>query len=134
MPATGAASLKPSAKAHLPSDLQLYFTRLTTSLIPPTNISPNLPAPPVDPNSDTHALPESERHRLAALASLRSDAAVSGILVYLVKWVAESMSKCLAGGLGTLGCLVDVVEALLGNETIFIEPYVSANLRLSSGV
>ncbi len=68
---------------------------------------------------------DSERHRLAAIASLRSDAAVAGILVYIVKWLAESIGKCLMGPTGTIERLLDGVEAILGNESIFLEPYVS---------
>jgi transcription initiation factor TFIID subunit 6 len=103
-------------------DLQLYFTRLTTALVPTTSAASQLPAPPTDQNS--HLLPESERHRIAALASLREDTAISGLLVYLVKWLNESIGKCLTGSLGTLGCLVDAVEAVLDNSGIFLEPYV----------
>lgn len=121
-PATGSAALKASAKSQLPSDLQLYFTRLTTALIPSITAAPHLPAPPTDQN--IQRLPDVERHRIAALASLREDTAISGLLVYLVKWLNESLSKCLTGALGTLGCLIDAVEAVLDNEGIFIEPYV----------
>lgn len=122
-PATGSAALKASAKSQLPSDLQLYFTRLTTSLIPSSNAAPHLPAPPTDQNSQL--LPDVERHRIAALASLREDTAIAGLLVYLVKWLNDSLSKCLTGALGTLGCLLDAVEAVLDNDGLFIEPYVS---------
>ena len=48
--------------------------------------------------------------------------------MYLVKWLNESIGKCLTGSLGTLGCLVDAVEAVLDNTGVFIEPYVSRNL------
>lgn len=34
-PAPASTTLKPSARAHLPQELQLYFTRLTTALVPP---------------------------------------------------------------------------------------------------
>jgi hypothetical protein len=49
--------------------------------------------------------------------------------VYLVKWLNESIGKCLTGSLGTLGCLVDAVEAVLDNTGVFIEPYVSVISR-----
>jgi transcription initiation factor TFIID subunit 6 len=120
VPTTGPASLRPSAKSHLPQELQLYFTRLTSALIPPSTALPILPGQPTDDGS----LPDAERHRLAALASVRSDQAMGGVLVYFVKWLAESISKCLMSATGVLGCLVDGVEALLANESIFLEPYV----------
>ncbi|RSH93625.1 hypothetical protein EHS25_006271 [Saitozyma podzolica] len=120
VPTTGPASLRPSAKSHLPQELQLYFTRLTSALIPPSTALPILPGQPTDDGS----LPDAERHRLAALASVRSDQAMGGVLVYFVKWLAESISKCLMSATGVLGCLVDGVEALLANESIFLEPYL----------
>ncbi|ORY35025.1 hypothetical protein BCR39DRAFT_516221 [Naematelia encephala] len=119
-PTTGAAALGRTAKSHLPQELQLYFSRLTSALVPSLSVLPQLPG---QPNSDG-SLPDAERHRLAALASLRSDAAIAGILVYLVKWFADSLQKCLMSACGTIGCLVDGVEALLENESIFVEPYL----------
>ena len=116
MPTTGNAALKAGAKAHLPQELQLYFGRLTAALVVP----PEAAKPP----SDDQPLSDAERQRLAALASLRGDQAVSGILVYLVKWVVESVQKCLTSPTGVLACLLDAMEALLDNDTLFIEPYV----------
>jgi hypothetical protein len=50
--------------------------------------------------------------------------------VYLVKWLNESIGKCLIGSLGTLGCLVAAVEAVLDNTGVFLEPYVSETLDI----
>ncbi|AAW43418.1 hypothetical protein CNBE0210 [Cryptococcus deneoformans B-3501A] len=108
-PAPASTTLKPSARAHLPQELQLYFTRLTTALVPPTATLPES---------------EPERHRLAALASLRNDVAVAGMLVYVVKWLCESIQKCLMAPTASIGHLVDAVGALLANEGLFIEPYM----------
>ncbi|CAD6567611.1 MAG: hypothetical protein TREMPRED_003748 [Tremellales sp. Tagirdzhanova-0007] len=105
-PVTGSAALRPSARSTLPQELQLYFSRLTTSLIPSSSAE------------------DLQRHRDAALASLRSDAAVAGILVYLVKWFAESIGTCLIGPTGIIGSLLDGIEAILDNEMIFLEPYL----------
>lgn len=123
-PTTGSAALRPTAKAHLTTELQLYFSRLTAALIPPIASLAQLPGNP-PATSPTHAFPDAERHRQAALASVRSDAAVAGVLAYLVRWVAESINKTLSGATGTLGCLIDVVEAILDNDVLFVEPYVS---------
>lgn len=120
---TGAAALRPSAKAHLTTELQLYFSRLTSALVPPVSAMPHLPGNP-PPGATSHSFPESERHRLAALASVRSDAAVAGVLAYLVRWVAESINKTLTGATGPIGCLIDVVEAILDNDVLFVEPYL----------
>ncbi|KIR34420.1 transcription initiation factor TFIID subunit 6 [Cryptococcus deuterogattii MMRL2647] len=108
-PAPASTTLKPSARAHLPQELQLYFTRLTTALVPPAATLPES---------------EPERHRLAALASLRNDVAVAGMLVYVVKWLCESIQKCLMAPTASIGHLVDAVGALLANEGLFIEPYM----------
>ncbi|WWD20037.1 hypothetical protein CI109_104510 [Kwoniella shandongensis] len=102
-------TLRPQARAQLPQELQLYFTRLTTALVPPTPSSPET---------------EPERHRLAALVSLRTDVAVAGILIYVIKWLSESIQKCLMAPTGTIGYLVDAVEAVLENEGLFVEPYM----------
>ncbi|KAK4685103.1 transcription initiation factor TFIID subunit 6, partial [Tremellales sp. Uapishka_1] len=123
VPPTGAASLRPQAKAHLPQELQLYFTRLTTALIPPISSLPYLPGNPSSA-AETYILPEAERQRLAALASLRGDSGIDALLKYIIKWVVEGIEKCLVGPTGTIGCLIDVIETLLDNETLFLEPYL----------
>lgn len=123
-PTTGSAALRQNAKTHLTTELQLYFSRLTAALVPSTAALAQLPRNPA-PGSTAHAFPEAERHRLAALASVRSDAAVAGVLAYLIRWVSESITKCLMGATGTIGCLIDVVEAILDNDVLFVEPYVS---------
>nr|ODN91282.1 transcription initiation factor TFIID subunit 6 [Cryptococcus depauperatus CBS 7841] len=108
-PQPASTSLRASARSHLPQELQLYFTRLTTALVP---------------LSQTTSESELERHRLAALASLRNDVAVAGMLVYVVKWLCESIQKCLLAPTATIGHLVDAVAALLANEGLFLEPYL----------
>ena len=124
-PTTGPASQKLLAKSQLPTELQLYFTRLTSSLIPSSELIPPPPSATNLASTDGQVLGETERHRLAALASLRNDSAVSGLLVYIVKWVNESINKCLMGSLRTLTGLIDCMESLLDNQSLFLEPYVS---------
>ena len=111
---TGTAALRPSARSQLPQELQLYFTRLTTALIP------TVPAP-----TDPSVLSEAERHRLAALESLRQDTAIGGILAYIVKWFAESIQKSLVGPTSVGWGLLQGLESLLRNDSVFLEPYVS---------
>lgn len=84
-----------------------------------------MPISPPTGVTDTPGLSDMERHRSAAIASLSSDVAVTGLLVYMVKWLSESIQKCLMGPLPVIGYLVDAVEALLQNEHVFLEPYVS---------
>ncbi|TFK27600.1 TAF-domain-containing protein [Coprinopsis marcescibilis] len=98
-------------KQVLSRELQLYYARLTGSLLPPTN---------------------DFAKRTAALASLRSDAGLQALLPYLVRWVAEGVVSALKDGAQSetdgksLEVLMDVVGALLENKTLFVEPYVRA--------
>ncbi|WWC65573.1 uncharacterized protein I303_108191 [Kwoniella dejecticola CBS 10117] len=108
-PQPSLTTLRPQARAQLPQELQLYFTRLTTALVPTSPTGPET---------------EPERHRLAALTSLRTDVAVSGILLYVVKWLGESIQKCLMAPTGTIGQLIDATEALIANDGVFLEPYI----------
>lgn len=100
-------------KQVLSRELQLYYTRLTTSLLPPTN--------------DTGK-------RTAALASLRQDAGLQALLPYLIRWVSEGVVSALRSGARdgaqadndgrVLEVLVESLSALLENTTLFVEPYV----------
>jgi len=99
-------------KQVLSKELQLYYTRLTSSLLPPSSSA-----------SDT-------AKRTAALASLRADAGLQALLPYLVRWVGEGVVNALREGTDgepdgkTLEVLLDVVGAILENTTLFIEPYL----------
>lgn len=97
-------------KQVLSRELQLYYARLTSSLLPPS--------------SDFSK-------RTAALASLRSDAGLQALLPYLVRWVGEGVVGVLKEDSPSenegkvLEVLLDVVSAILDNSTLFVEPYVS---------
>lgn len=99
------------AKQVLSRELQLYYTRLTSALLPPSASDP--------------------AKRTAALASLRHDAGLQALLPYLVRWVGEGVVGALKGGVQSeeegkvLEVLLDVIGALLDNTTLFVEPYVS---------
>ncbi|KAG1901413.1 TATA box binding protein associated factor-domain-containing protein [Suillus fuscotomentosus] len=96
-------------KQVLSRELQLYYTRLTASLLPPTADSTK---------------------RTAALASLRNDAGLQALLPYLIRWVGEGVVTALKEGAQaeadgrSLEVLLDVVSAILENNTLFIEPYL----------
>ncbi|KAJ7287412.1 transcription initiation factor TFIID complex 60 kDa subunit [Mycena rebaudengoi] len=96
-------------KQVLSRELQLYYTRLTSSLLPP--------------GSDL-------TKRDAALASLRSDAGLQALLPYLIKWVGDGVVRELKdGGLTetdgkVLEVLISVTGSLLANTTLFVEPYL----------
>jgi transcription initiation factor TFIID subunit 6 len=98
-------------KHVLSRELQLYYSRLTSSLLPP--------------------LPSEQAKRTAALASLRNDAGLQALLPYLIRWVGEGAVGALKEGGQSendgrvLEVLMDVIGTLLENNTLFVEPYVS---------
>ncbi|ESK91391.1 transcription initiation factor tfiid complex 60 kda subunit [Moniliophthora roreri MCA 2997] len=98
-------------KSTLSRELQLYYTRLTSSLLPASG-------------APDHA------KRTAALASLRSDAGLQALLPYLIRWVGEGVVSSLKDGSQTeadgrvLEVLVEVIQAILDNSTLFVEPYL----------
>ncbi|KAI0769094.1 transcription initiation factor TFIID complex subunit [Trametes elegans] len=98
-----------TAKQVLSRELELYYTRLTSSLLPP---SPDF------------------AKRTAALASLRHDAGLSPLLPYLVRWVGQGVVDALRSGSQSendgkvLEVLLDVIGALLDNPTLGVEPYL----------
>ncbi|PCH39838.1 TAF-domain-containing protein [Wolfiporia cocos MD-104 SS10] len=97
-------------KQVLSRELQLYYTRLTSALLPPS--------------ASDYA------KRTAALASLRHDAGLQALLPYLVRWVGEGVVGALKGGAQSendgrvLEVLLDVIGALLDNQNLFVEPYL----------
>ena len=98
-------------KQVLSRELQLYYTRLTSSLLHPST--------------------ENMAKRTAALASLRNDAGLQALLPYLIRWVGEGVVGALKEGVlsesdgRVLEVMLDVIGAILENTTLFVEPYVS---------
>ncbi|KAH9997030.1 TATA box binding protein associated factor-domain-containing protein [Russula vinacea] len=88
-------------KQVLSRELQLYYDRLTSSVLPSGSGT-------ADPTK-----------RTAALASFRHDAGLQPLLPYLVRWDDTSGR--------TLEVLLDVISALLENATLFVEPYTAPN-------
>ncbi|KAL5501357.1 TAF6 [Sanghuangporus vaninii] len=100
-------------KQVLSRELQLYYTRLTSTLMPPTLM------PPAD-----------DTRKAAALSSLRNDAGLQTLLPYLVKWVGDGVIGILKDSNYTendgraLEVYLEVIAALLDNQTLFVEPYL----------
>lgn len=102
-------------KQVLSRELQLYHARLTSSLLSPSSTTAD------------------QTKRTAALASLRHDAGLQPLLPYLVRWVAEGVIAILKEGPDSgegddtgrvLEVYLQVIAALLDNQTLFVEPYV----------
>ena len=148
------AAVGKGAKPALSQELQLYFSRLTAALLPSVearaiNASTAAAAAAAAAASaaaaaDSSATPgeaagaasaiasasavvaelsEAERARLAALASLRGDTGLQGLVVYLVRWLGEKVAANLAH-LAELSSLLEAVNALIANQTLFLEPFV----------
>ncbi|KAI0715634.1 TAF-domain-containing protein [Cerioporus squamosus] len=96
-------------KQTLSRELNLYYARLTSSLNPQTS---------------------DHTKRTAALASLRHDAGLSPLLPYLAQWVSEGVVSTLRTGSQTendgkmLEVFLDVISALLDNQTLGVEPFL----------
>ncbi|EKM79555.1 hypothetical protein AGABI1DRAFT_74664, partial [Agaricus bisporus var. burnettii JB137-S8] len=112
LPNASSAQSANLVKQVLSRELQLYYTRLTSSLLPPSNTL------------------DYTTKKAAALASLRHDAGLQALLPYLVRWVGEGVAGVLKTGKQddgdgkVLEVLMDVVSALLENKTLFVEPYL----------
>jgi len=101
-----AAGKKAQAKTVLSRELQLYYTRLTTSLLGASS------------NDDKRA---------AALASLRADAGLQALLPFLVRWAGERVQNTLKAAepdAVQLQVALDVLGAMLANPGLFVEPYL----------
>jgi hypothetical protein len=97
-------------KQVLSRELQLYYARLTSSLFPATG---------------------DEAKVTAALTSLRHDAGLQALLPYLIRWVDACIKGALKDGAQgeeegkTLEVSFNIISAILENNTLFVEPYVS---------
>lgn len=94
--------VKPLVKHVISKELQLYFDRMVDALV----------------------VKDDEQLRNSALSSLRHDPGLHQLIPYFVQFVQEKVSQNLKSNLNTLDTLLEVVDALLTNPTIFIEPYV----------
>jgi transcription initiation factor TFIID subunit 6 len=72
------------SKPNLSQELQLYYSRLTKALLPDSAGAAGL-------SVGGGELSSVERARLAALASLRGDTGLQGLIVYLVRWIGEKV-------------------------------------------
>lgn len=103
----GDVDVRPLVKHVLSRELQLYFDRLTAAA---TDADPNM--------------------RDAALASLRTDTGLGGLVPYLVQWAGERVAAVAANGAAmenaaSLEMMLQLLLAMSQNITLYIEPYVS---------
>lgn len=96
-------TVKPLVKHILSKELQLYFERVCTAVLDDTN----------------------EPLRIAALSSLRHDPGLHQLLPYFLQFIAEKVTHNLRN-LFILTQMMELTHALLENESLFIDPYVSS--------
>ncbi|KAI9217796.1 hypothetical protein BC828DRAFT_390260 [Blastocladiella britannica] len=98
--ATGNATAAAMVKDVLSREFQLYFEKVTESLLGP-----------------------SDDVRAAALSSIRTDPGLQSLLPYFVQFAADQVTKSIRS-LGTMAILVAFLDALLHNNDLFLEPYL----------
>ncbi|PRT52972.1 Transcription initiation factor TFIID subunit 6 [Wickerhamiella sorbophila] len=96
---THEVDVRPLVKHMISKELQLYFDRVVRAL-------------------------EDEDTKGTALYSLRYDPGLHQLTPYFVQFVQEKISINLKSSLPLLRTMLDVVDALLTNPAIFVEPYV----------
>lgn len=137
-------TVKPLVKHVLSRELQLYYERLTSSILnPPSEAkaeeNTSLPSDNA-PLGDYAQISSGNLVRDAALASLRGDAGIHQLVPYLIQWVGSNVTHALrtssqnpSAELATvnrlntiqlLHSMLSTLHGLLINPSIFIEPYV----------
>lgn len=96
--------VKPLVKHVISKELQLYFDRVAAALVSTS--------------------PGEETLRNSALSSLRNDPGLHQLVPYFVQFVQEKMTQEHKRSLAIMFTMLSVIDALLSNPTIFIEPYV----------
>lgn len=98
-----ASTTKPLVKHVLSKELQLYFQKVTSSILDP-------------------AQPE---YRAAGLTSLREDPGLHQLVPYFVQFVAEKVTHNLRD-LFLLRQMMELVDALTRNDNFNLSPYVAS--------
>jgi transcription initiation factor TFIID subunit 6 len=99
-------AVKPLVKHILSKELQIYFDQISSAILDESN----------------------EDYRIAAFSSLRSDPGLHQLVPYFVQFIAEKVTHSMKN-LFVLTQMMHLTSAMLDNESLFIEPYVSALSR-----
>lgn len=103
------ADVKPLVKHVISKELQLYFDRVVEAL---------LTVPSEDADSTSSSL------RNIALNSLRNDPGLHQLVPYIVQFVQEQISENLKTNLDVVKTMLEVIQAIISNDTIHVEPYI----------
>lgn len=106
--------VKPLVKHVISKELQLYFDRVVEALLNND-----------DDDDETDANNSSAGNlRNIALNSLRNDPGLHQLVPYLVQFVQEQISLALKTKLSIIHTMLEVIHAMILNDTIYIEPYI----------
>ena len=94
-------SFKPLVRHVLSKELQQYFEKVCSALLDESN----------------------NDYRVAALASVASDSGLHQLVPYFVQFIAEKVTHS-AKNLFVLTQAMELVNAMLSNKSLFLEPYV----------
>jgi transcription initiation factor TFIID subunit 6 len=97
-------AVKPLVKHILSYEIQLYFERITTTILLP------------DQNDEA---------RNAAFNSVRTDPGLHQLIPYFVQFIADKVTHQ-SRDLFVLHQMLNLSQALLSNKSLYIEPYVGA--------
>lgn len=95
------ADVKPLVKHMISKELQLYFDRIVAALL--------------GSDKDSYG---------TALYSLRNDPGLHQLTPYFIQFAQEKISTELKGSPEVLTTMLNLIEALLSNKTIFVGPYI----------
>lgn len=101
--------VKPLVKHVISKELQLYFDRVVEALI-------------TTPDDSAEANTASLRN--IALNSLRNDPGLHQLVPYIVQFVQEQLSENLKSNVDIVHTMLEVIHAIISNDTIHIEPYI----------
>jgi transcription initiation factor TFIID subunit 6 len=123
MDALASVEVKPAVKHVLSREMRMYYERVVTAIFPDEDI-------PIE-NQEVGAKPtiaeEKIRLRDAALTSLAEDPGLHQLLPYLIQCVLDKITRNLRR-LDVLTAALSTLNALLSNNNLFVEPYVSNNV------
>lgn len=106
MSGTGDSSVKPLVKHVLSKELQLYFEKVCSAFLDEA----------------------SEDYRTSGYASLREDPGLHQLVPYFVQFISEKVTHSLKD-VFVLTQVMHMAEALVQNQSLYIDPYVSSLVR-----
>lgn len=106
---TGDVAVKPLVKHVLSRELQLYFEKVCSAFLHET----------------------SEDYRTSGYSSLREDPGLHQLVPYFVQFIAEKVTHSLKN-VFVLTQVMHMAEALVQNQSLYVDPYVSRLRQVGS--